>query len=111
MSPIKISGIIRWQEKERERLDYTRLETYIYVLRLNPRLVGVSFGRGGSLKTARIHRQMERQEKYVKIYADTMGPQLRTRLLRDGPVNVVVLHTEISEANKAVPDLFEIGRD
>lgn len=54
---------------------------------------------------------MERQEKYVKIYADTMGSQLRTRLLRDGPVNVVVLHTEISEANKAVPDLFEIGRD
>lgn len=45
------------------------------------------------------------------LSAGTMGPQLRTRLLRDGPVNVVVLHTEISEANKAVPDLFEIGRD
>jgi hypothetical protein len=79
-------------------------------LRLNPRLVGVSFGRGGSLKTARIQTDGEAR-KICKTYADTMGPQLRTRLLRDGPVNVVVLHTEISEANKAVPDLFEIGRD
>jgi hypothetical protein len=110
MSPIKISGIIRWQEKERERLDYTRLDIYICIALESAS--SWSFVREGrESKDGQDTQPDGEARKICKIYADTMGPQLRTRLLRDGPVNVVVLHTEISEANKAVPDLFEIGRD